>query len=264
MKPMKLGATLLGMSLLATGIENLLAQTLPPIQNSPAFYSTQNPDWPPLPANSLGVPQVEVSPGVFWLDDLNVNYAQLQQEALLLNALESSMEEGPPSPPGAGGEESPPAGDSGDALGGRLFLGSCTGRLLSPVYQVTNLVLSIAGATTGDQYDLYTAANLNVTNWTWLGRWTNAAASWTINNPPTNESYYAVACVDDADGEGLPDVYEVFASHTDPNDPDTDYDGRNDAEELTEGTLPLSNTNFTPTRLGYFRFNDESLIGERG
>lgn len=77
MKPTQLGAVLLGISLLAPANQQLFAQTLPPTQITHAFYSTQNPEWPPLPDNVLGLPQAEISPGVFWLDDLNVNYQQL-------------------------------------------------------------------------------------------------------------------------------------------------------------------------------------------
>lgn len=226
------------------------------------YYSAQFPERPPLPANMLAFPEAEISPGVFLLDDLNFDYTGFQQQALLLNAIESAMDEGPPLP----GEGQPGEGGTNwvDSSTARTFVGSCTGHLLTPVYQETNLVLSLTGTTSGDKYDLYTATNLSVTNWTYLGRWTNLTAPWTIFHPATNESYYFVACVDDADGEGLPDVYEAAVTHTDMNDPDTDYDGRNDYEELVEATLPLDNTSFTPARLGYFRFNDGDFTGERG
>jgi hypothetical protein len=126
--------------------------------------------------------------------------------------------------------------------------------------------LTLANAGANEVYDLFTVSNLNESVWTFLERGTNGQTQFVVTNPPEFESYYLAACTnDDADGEGLTDSYEVLVSKSDPNDPDTDYDGRSDYEELVqEGTLPLDPTSFTPVRLAYFRFNDTNWLGERG
>jgi hypothetical protein len=44
----------------------------------------------------------------------------------------------------------------------------------------------------------------------------------------------------DTDGDGLSDEMEVFVYHTDPDNPDTDADGRPDGQEILTGADPLS------------------------
>ena len=45
------------------------------------FYSAQCPYWPPLPGNFYGVPVWNLGDGFFLLDDLQINYAQIEAEA---------------------------------------------------------------------------------------------------------------------------------------------------------------------------------------
>lgn len=45
------------------------------------FYSVQNPDWPPLPGDVLGLNVWPLGNGLFALDDRNVNYVELQAAA---------------------------------------------------------------------------------------------------------------------------------------------------------------------------------------
>lgn len=45
------------------------------------FYSAQCPYWPPLPGNIHGVPVWNMGDGFFLLDDLQINYAELEAEA---------------------------------------------------------------------------------------------------------------------------------------------------------------------------------------
>ena len=65
--------------------------------------------------------------------------------------------------------------------------------------------------------------------------------------PDTNTSARNIPfipCVNlnaDSDGDGLPDVYEINTSHTDPHNPDTDGDGLTDGQEVNVyKTNPLS------------------------
>ena len=52
---------------------------------------------------------------------------------------------------------------------------------------------------------------------------------------------------------------------TDPHNPDTDYDGRIDGQEvLMDGTNPLDPTSFAPVRLALWRFNSLTWMGEQG
>jgi Bacterial Ig domain/Bacterial TSP3 repeat len=57
------------------------ASQLPDVSETHGFYSAQNPDWPPAPADILGVPAWSLGDGFFAMDDLNVNYANLAQAA---------------------------------------------------------------------------------------------------------------------------------------------------------------------------------------
>ena len=75
----------------------------------------------------------------------------------------------------------------------------------------------------------------------------------------------------DADGDGLADYLEdrngngvLSTGETRVDCSDTDYDGRTDGQEFADGTDPLQVTSALPTRLGYWRFNDEYWLSERG
>jgi hypothetical protein len=75
----------------------------------------------------------------------------------------------------------------------------------------------------------------------------------------------------DTDGDGVADYLEdrngngaMDAGETAFNDPDTDYDGRSDGQELAEGTDPLDPASATAVRLGWWRFNSANWVGEQG
>ena len=129
------------------------AESTIPMGNN--YYSAQHPDWPPSPANIFGLPEVQISPGVIVLLDEAVDYNHLGQQMVLLNALESALD-GPPEIPGSGESGGGGGGFSG-AYGGRTLPGTCSGYLLPPVYQTTNLVLTLANVGGGENYDLFTA-----------------------------------------------------------------------------------------------------------
>ena len=56
-----------------------------------SYYSAQYTNWPPLPANFLNLPAVQIGDGAFLLDDLNVNYVELNQQAELLSQAERAL-----------------------------------------------------------------------------------------------------------------------------------------------------------------------------
>jgi hypothetical protein len=61
---------------------------------------------------------------------------------------------------------------------------------LAPVYQGTNVVLTLTNTGANEVYDLFTVSNLHLTNWTFLMRGTNGQTEFVVTNPPTVESYY--------------------------------------------------------------------------
>jgi hypothetical protein len=61
---------------------------------------------------------------------------------------------------------------------------------LAPVYQGTNVVLTLTNTGANEVYDLFTVSNLNLTNWTSLMRGTNGQTEFIVTNPPEFESYY--------------------------------------------------------------------------
>jgi len=75
----------------------------------------------------------------------------------------------------------------------------------------------------------------------------------------------------DTDGDGAGDYLEdrngngsTDTGETDFSVLDTDYDGRNDGQELADGTNPLNPYDVAPVRLGYWRFNSGDWKGDQG
>ena len=207
-----------------------LEQVLSPPLNA-TFYSLQRPDWPPFPINPLGDSVGVFSMGnIFFYDDTAYDYtAEKAQRSFSM----LSSEGGPPSP-GEGG---------GGGEGTNNF---------PPAYNYTtnDLWLEITAVTNGSAYftvhtpntnvvDLFTTTNLttnvsglNLTNWMWLLRTTNAQTSIVITNLWPVEGWFRLGTMQDTDGDGLTDAYEILVSHTDPNSWDSDGDGVSDGNEV--------------------------------
>jgi len=150
------------------------------------FWSLQLTNYPPFPVNPFPeLPVYALGNDNYLYDDSQVDYVQLQQEAELLAAAEQALGIS------AGAESSGGGGTCG------LLMSSCGGYLLPPVYQVTNVLLTLANTGTNEVYDLFTVSNLNLTDWTWLARGTNGQTNFVINNPPELESYYIAGCTND-------------------------------------------------------------------
>ena len=61
---------------------------------------------------------------------------------------------------------------------------------MTPVYQVTNALLTLTNTGPNEIYELFTVSNLNLTNWTFLLRGTNGQTEFVLTNTPGSESYY--------------------------------------------------------------------------
>ena len=81
-------------------------------------------------------------------------------------------------------------GQSGTLAKGFFIVLPGGGYLLAPVYQTTNVVLTLTNTGANEVYDLFTVSNLNLTNWTFLMRGTNGQTEFMVTNPPEFESYY--------------------------------------------------------------------------
>jgi hypothetical protein len=75
----------------------------------------------------------------------------------------------------------------------------------------------------------------------------------------------------DSDSDGIPDYGEdingngvLDSGETDPNNPDTDYDGRSDAQELIDATSPSNANDVLSVRLNAWRFSNTSWLSESG
>ncbi|MCC6352962.1 MAG: hypothetical protein IT577_03695, partial [Verrucomicrobiae bacterium] len=106
------------------------------------------------------------------------------------------------------------------------------------------------------------------------------SVTWT--NPPTGAHLLSVRATDDdgmgwtagpvdvlvlypdADGDGLRDDLEPGWA-TDPTDPDTDYDGRSDGQEVwIDGTNPTNGASHASVRLGYWPFEAPGFVAAHG
>jgi hypothetical protein len=89
--------------------------------------------------------------------------------------------------------------------------------------------------------------------------------SWLIEHFGTNYFINSNAIpYADPDNDGLLNWREQLLG-TDPNNPDTDGDGRGDGQELIDGTNPLDANSISAMRIGYWRFdNTNTWIGEQG
>jgi hypothetical protein len=132
---------------------------------------------------------------------------------------------------------------------------------------VVNLNFAVAGGTNGVPYDVFaTAALLDpVTNtvWYWMGqayRGTNYILPIT-NLPPAN-AFIILGTPQDSDHDGLTDAYELFVSHTDPNNPDTSGDGMLDGWKIVWGLNPLANNTASSSQRSNYGYDPASRLDQ--
>ena len=174
----------------------------------------------------------------------------------------------------------PSEGSTFDAITGPGFLqniGSSTNCVTGSQVYFTNfscvlttnngatITFTITGGTNNAVYDVFGTTTLDGTNtqWYWLGQGTNCGV-YQLPAQSLTSTCYVLGTLQDSDKDGLTDAYELLVSKTDPNNGETFYDGLSDGWNVLYGVNPLSPTNVPTLRLGYWRFNTNSWVGEQG
>jgi hypothetical protein len=149
-----------------------------------AFWSFQNPNWPPLPANFYGVDVWPLGDGVYVIDDRTIDYAGLQAEAdaeaALLAAASPMM------------RMMSSSFASSYAYGNPVYLTNMTASIAYDGSTTANF--SIGGGTNFVPYDILTSTNLAlpVPNWNWIGIG-YTSNNYTFYEQPANLGFYMLA-----------------------------------------------------------------------
>ena len=106
-----------------------------------------------------------------------------------------------------------------------------------------SVTFDIGGGVDGAAYDVFASPQLafgmSGASWTWMGQGRHCH-SYSLSGLPDAACFLILGTPQDTDEDGLTDAYELLASHTDPNNPDTDGDAWTDSEEVLNGTDPLT------------------------
>jgi len=123
----------------------------------------------------------------------------------------------------------------------------------------TTFIIGMSGNNTNTGYTIYGTTNIVGT---FLPIATNAAnvSTFTVVTN-TSAMYFQVGWSFDSDGDGLSDSYEHYVSKTEPQNPDSDYDGNSDGQEVANGTNPLDATSFASVMLGHWGFDSTGWTG---
>lgn len=253
----------------ATFLEQFPLVELETIPNSGTFWSAQLTNWPPLPADWVGLPvYVAMQMNGGWLtnqyviDDRNFDYPaywasvaaaqkasrnQLRSASVAGGGMQP-MDSGPPNPGGGGG---------GETNGNTTYFyddprASLYGlRTTQPILTNSSITLSIYEQDPSIPYDIYYTTNLNPTVvWARIAQGIVGQTNYSFVNTfiPGTNVFFLAASGADVDGDGLSDGYEVLVSHTNPFNADTDGDGMPDGWELAHGLNPLVNNQpYIPT-----------------
>lgn len=194
------------------------------------------------------LPVYEWKPGVFLVDDSQVDYAALESKSEGGGGMSLMSMTGP------GGF--PVGTNSGSA---ELICSASTNFTLTYRYWSNSLALGVAlgtnstidltvfTSTTNATYDLFGTTNLNAlalpqlsrTNWQWRLRATNSFISFTWGQSNWCGAWFQLgSTTQDTDSDGLTDAYETLTSHTSASNPDSDGDGILDGVEVQYGLNP--------------------------
>ncbi len=230
-----------GISLAFSLTPSASAQKLPPeelvlpVMNPPAlgtYYMLKDKQGPPYPFDpSFGqLPVYEWKPGVFLVDDSQVDYVSLKNS--LGGGGMSLM-----SVSGPGGFAVGGGLNGGGEANGPSYLGGWTtnaGLKFGPAPIVQGGIFStwLQDADTNSAYEIYEKLQLS-TNGTWqriaAGQLGQTNFEWWLTASAT--AFYRAADSIDSDWDGLSDAFEALISHTSPLDEDSDHDGILDGDE---------------------------------
>ena len=165
----------------------LPASQLP--EEARGFYSVQNPDWPPLPGDLLGLNVWPLGNGLFALDDRDVDYAAIQAAAEEEAAQATLLKKKSP-----GGGMTPMFSLISSPGDTPVYLTNLTASLADD--GSTTATFSIAGGTNGFAYDIYNTTNLTnspvYSQWNWLGQG-YTSNNYTFSNQPAELAFYTLA-----------------------------------------------------------------------
>lgn len=229
------------------------AQELQPVIAPPGpgtFYFVQHKNIPPFPFDPFfgQLPVYEVLPGIYMVDDSQVDYSGLQSGGEM-----STMSDGGPVPCNPCAEPDTNTIPCITITNFSLAYQSFTSLWLKVTVD-TNYVgnLVVYTSDTNATYDLFGTTNmaplalpaLSQTNWAFLMRTTTRPTNFLWTSISTCQTYFQLGTMLDDDLDGLTTAYEVLVSHTKSGAGDgwdTDGDGIPDGWEVTNGLNPLAN-----------------------
>jgi hypothetical protein len=208
------------------------------------FWSLQNPDWPPLPGDTIGMNVWPIGSGSFVLDDTQYNYNPAPK-VKAKTALTSDL--APPDPGGGTGDT-----NTYDLSGTSSAVSYSTNDLWLQIVgqnnSVSSLVIHTPWNVTGSNFmfDVFATTNLlptvpglNGTNWMFVTRGLPGQTNLFVSPMPNAPvCFYRLGTLLDSDNDGLTDAFEKLVSHTDPNLWDSNGNGIGDGDELSPSGLP--------------------------
>ncbi len=176
------------------------------------FYSLQNPEWPPLPADVRQLPVWDFGNYFYLLDDLDVNYATPPGQLLVTETSGMQMTAADvPSPPGSGGgggygsnsQSQPPT--TNDLWLQEQMTNTTASLVINPPWNVTNGV-----------YDLFYTTNLAPpSTWVWVTRCAPGQTNLTVTGLGDPQGFFILGTMELAnDGSGLTVAYENLVGST--------------------------------------------------